>query len=279
MDGNLSAVGIRQRRHDDRPSAESAVSPQVGAADPVVLRATPAGARIAVYDSLAAAPRVEDVSGADLSDAVEQLASRTYNVARERGGAIPYTIIREVAENLVHAGFSEVVVTVLDDGNTIRFSDQGPGIADKDKAFLPGFSTATQEMKRYIKGVGSGLPIVRECISFAGGTVEVEDNLGKGTVVTLRVAPRPAEVEPEEHGSAPFAPLPKLSTRQKQVLSVVMELGSAGPSAVARSLSVGLSTAYRDLATLEEAGLIEADGSGKRSLSGEAMTRLDEILR
>jgi hypothetical protein len=246
--------------------------------DGVALYGGPAGARIAVYDSLAAAPRVEDVSGSDLSEAVEVLASRTYNLARERGGAIPYTIIREVSENLVHAAFAEVVVTILDDGNTIRFSDQGPGIPDKERAFLPGFSTATTDMKRIIKGVGSGLPIVRETLSFAGGSVLVEDNLGHGAVVTLRMQPRSVEPAAAPDSAPAYSP-PRLSTRQKKVLSIVVELGSAGPSAVARELSVGLSTAHRDLAALEEHGLIEADESGKRSLTEAGIACLDEILR
>jgi Mn-dependent DtxR family transcriptional regulator len=59
----------------------------------------------------------------------------------------------------------------------------------------------------------------------------------------------------------------------------VMELGAAGPSAVARELSVGLSTAYRDLASLEEAGLIVADESGKRALTERGVTLLDSILK
>jgi DNA-binding transcriptional ArsR family regulator len=235
-----------------------------------------AGARIAVYDSLASAPRVEEIAAADLSDAIEKVASRTYNIARERGGGVPYTIIREVSENLIHAGFLEVVVTILDDGNTVRFADQGPGIADKERAFLPGFSTATSEMKNFIRGVGSGLPIVKETLGFAGGSVDIDDNLGRGTVVTLRVAPRP-KVDPATPAESDVPP--RLSHRQKQVLSLVMELGSAGPSVVARELSVGLSTAYRDLASLEDAGLILADESGKRALTKRGVALLDAILR
>ena len=56
----------------------------------------------------------------------------------------------------------------MDGGNRIIISDQGPGINDKDKAFLPGFSSASKSMKKYIRGVGSGLPIVRETIDFSG---------------------------------------------------------------------------------------------------------------
>ena len=96
-------------------------------ADIVRITSAPAGARIAIYDGLAAAPRVEDVVADDLAEAIEQLASRTYNIARERGGSVPYTIIREVAENLIHAGFNEVVVTILDRRERRAVRRPGPG--------------------------------------------------------------------------------------------------------------------------------------------------------
>jgi hypothetical protein len=233
------------------------------------------GARIAVYDGLIAAPRVEELSADDIASAIEQLASRTYNLARERGGTIPYTIIREVTENLIHAGFSEVVVTILDDGHTVRFADQGPGIPDKDKVFLPGFSTATADMKQVIRGVGSGLPIVRETLTFTGGTIDIDDNLGRGTVVTLREAlpePEPAVVI----DSVPS--VPRLTERQKQVLSIIVELGAAGPTVLSRELGVGVATAYRDLALLEEARLIQSDESGRRTLTEYGISCLERVF-
>lgn len=266
------------KRFFDAPAASTVRPGPAGPDRPprtIRLVSEPAGARIAIYDGLVAAPRVEDVRAGSLAEAIEQLASRTYNIARERGGGVPYTIIREVAENLIHAGFREVVVTILDDGNTVRFADQGPGILDKEKAFLPGFSTATAEMKEIIRGVGSGLPIVRETLTFAGGTVDIDDNLGVGTVVTLRVAPKP--VAPE----APSLPeeTPRLTDRQKQVLSLILELGSAGPSVISRELNVGVATAYRDLAVLEESGLIEGDETGKRTLTEYGVACLEQVLR
>lgn len=234
-------------------------------------------ARIAVYDSLTAAPRVEDLMATDPRMFIESLSTRAYQLSHEAGGAVPYTVIREVVENLIHARFREVVVTILNGGRTVRFSDQGPGIIDKERAFIPGFSTATDEMKHVIKGVGSGLPVVKECLTFSGGTVTVEDNLGSGTVVTLHMdPPAPARVEPAEDAAG--APIPRLSLRQKQVISLVMELGSAGPSVVSRELGVGLSTAYRDLATLEQYGLIDADETGKRTLTPSGIRILDQLL-
>lgn len=145
-------------------------------------------ARIAVYDGAGSAPRVEEVAIADTGEYIALLASRTYELARAMGGRVPFSVINEVVENYIHADFRGPVVTILDSGNTIRFSDQGPGIKDKDRALEPGFTTASAAMKRYIRGVGSGLPLVRECLSLNEGTVEVEDNLGSGAVVTVSVA-------------------------------------------------------------------------------------------
>ncbi|MDZ4179536.1 MAG: hypothetical protein U1E29_09940, partial [Coriobacteriia bacterium] len=99
-------------------------------------------ARIASYDSEAAAPRVEDIVSSDPSALIENLSSRVYLVARDFGGPLPYTVIREVVENLIHADFNEIVVSILDAGHTLRFADQGPGLSDKERALLPGCTTA-----------------------------------------------------------------------------------------------------------------------------------------
>src|SRR3989442_14822644 len=112
----------------------------------------PPEVRVAVYDTPLAPPQVVTLSGEDFNDLVGALASRTYQYAQERGGRIPFVVIREIVENLIHAFFQDAVVTVMDDGNTIRISDQGAGIRDKERVFLPGFTTATREMRQFIKG-------------------------------------------------------------------------------------------------------------------------------
>ncbi len=237
-------------------------------------------ARVAIYDSLTSSPRVEDVTGANARAFVEALSSRAYQLSHECGGSLPYMVIREVVENLIHAHFAEVVVTILDRGNTIRFADQGPGITDKDRVFVPGFSTATQEMKSVIKGVGSGLPVARECLTFSRGTITIEDNLGRGCVVTIHMDSSPPDFtaggDAADTSIAP--PALRLTLRQKQVLSLVLEMGSVGPSVVSKELGVGLSTAYRDLASLEESGLIVSDESGKRVLAPLGADSLDSLF-
>lgn len=251
-------------------------------------------ARVAVYEQAASAPRVIDVEPAPIGEYIDGLASLVHRLAAELGGRIPYTVIREVTENLIHAHFTDPVISILDNGDTVRFADRGPGICDKHKAVLPGYTTATAEMRSFIRGVGSGLPIVNEFLALAGGRLSVEDNLGCGTVVTISLARNRSSRSARTGKGAPSVPgpdrslweepagprstdsaddeiglpegLPALTTRQKQVLALVMDAGIAGPSLVARELGVGVSTAYRDLASLEELGLIESE-AGKRRLS------------
>jgi hypothetical protein len=170
----------------------------------------------------------------------------------------------------------------MDGGSTIRFSDQGPGIADKQRAMLAGFTTATVRSKQFIRGVGAGLPFVSEYVDRIGGSLSIEDNLGSGTVVTLRLHP-PETISPSVTRECPgviVEPLsfPILTLRQKKVLSLVLEFGEAGPSLVSRELSVGLSTAYRDLAFLEESGLILSDENGKRVMTDTGVAYLDALF-
>jgi hypothetical protein len=230
-----------------------------------------------VYDTLAAPPRIEEVRSDTPRGLIEALATRTYRLSHEAGGEVPYVVIREVVENFMHAAFDEVVVSILDKGRTIRFSDQGPGIPDKQRAFEPGFSTADEFMKRVIKGVGSGLPVAREYLTFSGGTIEIDDNLGSGTVVTLRVSGASLVASSPVAAGDTFS-CPALTLRQKQVLSLVMELGPCGPTVISKELGVGLSTAYRDLEQLASYGLISADESGKRVLTGDGIRCLDALF-
>ena len=121
-----------------------------------------ATARIALYDDLKSAPRITEISPAPTNEFVEHLTTTIYEQSKLVGGKVPYTLIREVSENFIHAQFKEIVVSILDNGNTIRFADQGPGIREKEKAQEPGFSSAIEPMKKYIRGVGSGFPIVQD---------------------------------------------------------------------------------------------------------------------
>lgn len=157
-------------------------------------------ARIAVYDDAAAAPRVVMVEPKDVRSFLEEITATVNRLSHEQGGTIPFMVIREIVENFIHAYFKAPTITILDGGNTIRFSDQGPGIKQKDLALEYGTSSATEEMKHYIRGVGSGLPYAQQYMVDKGGSLDIEDNLGGGTVVTISTHPR-------EELPAPQAPM------------------------------------------------------------------------
>ena len=211
-------------------------------------------ARIALYDDLRSAPRVTEIQPAPTGEFIENLASKVYEQAKTSGGTIPYTVIREVSENFIHARFAEVTVSILDDGNTIRFADQGPGIPQKEKAQLPGFTSAIEPMKRYIRGVGSGLPIVKEYLEFSHGTISIEDNLGTGSVVTISLKEAP--------GAAEFAPANELGRTESAPSETTVPLAAA----LAPSAQTGLPAVGSGLGGMPAAGTPQYQAGGVQPL-------------
>ncbi len=236
---------------------------------------SPQPARIAVYDGLRTEPQIVDIEEDDIKQYIGAIAAKTYELASARGGQIPYTVILQVTENFIHAHFSEPCISILDRGNTIRFSDQGPGIEDKERVQLPGFTSATQEMRRYINGVGSGLPIVKEYLKFSNGRLVIEDNISQGTVITISVNPYLQKDEPVVYQETPqrepagqAAPAPQaekvaLQQRDEDILRLTMHIGSIGPTDVHEQLQIPVSTAHRLLKRLEEGGYLKSEAGGQ----------------
>lgn len=243
------------------------------------------GIKVAVYPK-SGEPEVSEVSAASPRAASEKFSRLIMEKVRDSGGRVPEEALRELIENLVHAEFRGVVVSVLEDGNVVRISDKGPGIEHKERAFEFGFSGATPEAVREIRGVGAGLGIARAAAEKSGGTVTVEDNIGGGIVATVSVG---EAAEEKEDGRPPVRPVsqrkypdavPKMniSERQEKVLITVLECGEVGPSTVAEKLEISVSTAYRDLSVLEEHGLVAGDESGKRVISPLGRDLVENIV-
>lgn len=244
--------------------------------------------RLAVYETDRSHPAVYDVTAADPGALLAELASRTLWWLARRTSPLPREAVLAVVENLIHAHFLGATVAVLPDGS-VQVSDRGPGIADKERALRTGFSTATAEMRRYIRGVGSGLPVALRLMQSIGGQLVLDDNLAGGTVVSLWTPRAVRDVRPpapagaarglspvsasaggEAVGQQPlFAPGPamRLSPRQLRILCFLARHGPAGPSQVARQLSLSLTTAFRELTALEGLGLARTEPGGKRRLT------------
>ncbi len=234
-------------------------------------------ARIAVYPP-GADPEITEIAAADPRSATVKFTRSVVGKVRDLGGEVPEEAVREVVENLIHAEYRGVIVSVLDGGNVVRVSDRGPGIQNKERAVEFGFSGASSTALEEIRGVGAGLGMARSAAEKAGGSLTVEDNIGGGTVATISVgeaAPPLLEQPPEPRpvarkypdGVPRSVPRMNISERQQKVLITVLECGEVGPSTVAERLEISVSTAYRDLSVLEEHGLVQAHESGKRLIS------------
>jgi len=243
------------------------------------------GIKVAAYPK-SGEPEVSEVSAASPRAASEKFSRLIMEKVRNSGGRVPEEALHEIIENLVHAKFRGVVVSILNDGNLVRISDKGPGIEHKERAFEFGFSGATLEALRQIRGVGAGLGIARAAAEKAGGTVRLEDNIGGGTVATISVG-GPAEDTKDER--LPVRPVPQrkypdavpkmnISQRQEKALITVLECGEVSPSTVAEKLEISVSTAYRDLSVLEEHGLVAGDESGKRIITPLGRDLVENIV-
>jgi hypothetical protein len=244
------------------------------------------GVRIAVYPK-GGTPEITEVSASDPGSATQKFTKIVSEKVREAGGRVPEESIREVVENLIHAGYKGVVISVLDDGNVVRVSDKGSGVENKSRAMEFGFSGAAPEALGEIRGVGAGLGIARAAAEKVGGTVTIEDNIGGGTVATISAASDETVAGEGKAASVPSPPqrrypdgVPRMniSERQQKALITVLECGEVGPSTVADRLEISVSTAYRDLSVLEEHGLVMADESGKRLISPLGRDLVEAII-
>lgn len=232
-------------------------------------------ARVALYDDFASSPRITKINPAETTIFIENLTVAIYEQSKLAGGSIPYSVIREVAENFIHARFREIVVSILDSGNTIRFADQGPGIQEKERAQQPGFSSAIEPMKDYIRGVGSGFPIVRDYLNSKNGSISIEDNLTTGAVVTISLTPHEHQAshlkqvssQKSPHIQTPFIPKVVLNQREQTFLTLLAKEGTLRVTDLAQYTDTIPATTFNTLERLKEKGLVEITANKKRQLT------------
>jgi CBS domain-containing protein/anti-sigma regulatory factor (Ser/Thr protein kinase) len=81
---------------------------------------------------------------------------------------------------------------------SIDITDDGPGIRDVEKAMLPGFSTATDEVRELGFGAGMGLVNIQRCVD----SMKLESTVGKGTRLRLKIFLNPDTPMGESHSPA-----------------------------------------------------------------------------
>ena len=210
-------------------------------------------ARVARHGVSGTPPMIFDVVADHTQGMIERLFE---HVARE--ACLPVVAVREVIENLIHADFMGALVSILDNGETIRVADLGPGIANADLALEPGYTTATTQMRTFIRGVGCGLSLAKSVMETGGGRLSISDNLGRGAVITLHGA---GDVSLREHRT------PEISQEARLIMALLTEVGSAGVDTLAAELLLETSNCGRELVLLEHRGLVSRSADGSRGLT------------
>lgn len=208
-------------------------------------------ARLAVYGTGDEPPIVDTLHADDAISLIEDLCD-----AIDQRSPLPAPAVREVVENLVHAGFRDAVVSVLDHGHTLRVTDHGPGIDDPVRALLPGYSTAGTTERAVVRGVGGGLPVARSMMEKAGGRLIIEENLGAGAAITMSLPAPPA----------PTAD-PVCSDTARLIMALLLEIDSGRPDRLARELDRDRGECGRELALLQHRGLVSREPGGTYRLT------------
>ena len=108
-----------------------------------------------------------------------------------RALGIPPEIIRKVSiamyegeiNMVIHAGGGEADVLIFEDRIEIHLCDNGPGIANIDRAMQEGFSTAPDNIRSLGFGAGMGLPNMKRY----SDSITIDSALGKGTKILMTV--------------------------------------------------------------------------------------------
>lgn len=129
-----------------------------------------------------------DVSGDDFTRAGE--ASGKVKSKLKQLGIAPDAVRRvaialyEGEINLViHAGGGEIDVEISADDIKMTLTDEGPGIADVEKAMTEGYSTATENIRSLGFGAGMGLPNMKKYTDI----MEIDTKLGVGTKIFMQI--------------------------------------------------------------------------------------------
>lgn len=120
-------------------------------------------------------------AGEASSDVKNKLKKLGYNSDAVRRVAIA---MYEAEINMViHAGGGEAFVEISPEKVEMRMADQGPGIADVEKAMQAGYSTAPDQVRSLGFGAGMGLPNIAKY----SDQLKIETEVGKGTTLYMTV--------------------------------------------------------------------------------------------
>ncbi len=85
---------------------------------------------------------------------------------------------------VIYTDGGELIAKIESGSITIEAKDEGPGIADMQRAFTPGYSTASEWVRELGFGAGMGLCNIKKCAD----EIDVESVVGKGTRLEAKIA-------------------------------------------------------------------------------------------
>jgi PAS domain S-box-containing protein len=168
---------------------------------------------ILTFSNLEAGREIVRPVPVDLQELVRSAVAVVEPIARHKGIAFSTDIaegltlvtdpdkVRQILVNLIgnaikftDVGSVSLTVCALGADVAFRVADTGIGIRAIDRArlFQP-FSQLDSGLTRRYGGTGLGLFICRRLAALLGGTIELESELGKGSVFTLLLPPRPRQ--------------------------------------------------------------------------------------
>lgn len=84
---------------------------------------------------------------------------------------------------VAHAWKGKIKSTITEKFIEVVIEDEGPGIADIEKAMEPGFSTASKRVREMGFGAGMGLPNIKKNVD----EFKIESIPGKNTKLTFKI--------------------------------------------------------------------------------------------
>ncbi|MCI5077913.1 ATP-binding protein [Oricola sp.] len=196
--------------------------------------------------------------------------------------------LRQVLTNIIgnavkftDKGGVAVTVGYADNALVIRVRDTGPGIAAADQERIFGeFEQAANGIDRSHEGIGLGLAIARGIVIAAGGTIDLESEVGAGTSFTIRFPVEGAQAARASHGALTAERFVILSPNGVEAELLRSALAEAGTAVAVHADKAEAIAACRD-ATGEATLMIDnriADGAGTFLHDAERPARMIALI-
>lgn len=131
---------------------------------------------------------VYDAKGQRMRTTVSLPPGMMYTGDRRRFAQVLTNLLSNASKYSPDGAEVRLYATLEGETVSLRVSDDGMGISDHDQAKLfKMFFRAENALESGIQGTGLGLVIVEAIIAAHGGEIKLESELGKGTVVTVRL--------------------------------------------------------------------------------------------